>query len=241
MFSCEINQVEKFKDIIIFISSILSDVTFILGKNSIKLQSLDDSNTNLVSMNLKESYFDSIMSNKDYDVSFSIKIFADIIKCTTNKTKNIKLDYSTDSDFLFISFDNMEFELKTMDIEQHQLHIPEVDYDLEIVLDSNEFSNKLVNYMTFGSIVEIISGPEYIEFNTKGDDANIKDKIEPIELLTHMSVFSLNFKLNHLTKLAKAYKVNNRLILSMNSNYPLMLDYSNSDIFFRLYVAPQIE
>jgi proliferating cell nuclear antigen len=137
------------------------------------------------------------------------------------------------------------FELNLIEVEQDTLGIPEVEYDVEITMKSENFV-ELINELTvFGTNLNIICSEDLLEFNASGDTGKLKVNI-PIDDLNEYAIsegeiLDISYSLSHIGKMCLSNKLGQHVCLSISSEYPMAIKYDlgdNSRVAF--YIAPKI-
>lgn len=137
------------------------------------------------------------------------------------------------------------FELGLIEVEQDTLNIPEVDYDVDFTMKSDNFSELISELMVFGSNLNIICNEDKLEFNASGDAGKLKVNI-PIDDLNEYAIaegdsLDISYSLTHLGKMCLSTKLGQYVSLSISTEYPMAIKYDlgdNSSVAF--YIAPKI-
>jgi proliferating cell nuclear antigen len=164
---------------------------------------------------------------------------SDVVETTKkgkNKVTKVKEDHN--------KFDHF-FELGLIEVEQDTLNIPEVDYDVDFTMKSDNFSELISELMVFGSNLNIMCNEELLEFNASGDAGKLKVNI-PIDDLNEFAIaegdtLDISYSLTHLGKMCLSTKLGQYVSLSISTEYPMAIKYDlgdNSSVAF--YIAPKI-
>jgi proliferating cell nuclear antigen len=137
------------------------------------------------------------------------------------------------------------FELGLIEVEQDTLNIPEVEYDVDFTMKSDNFSELISELMVFGSNLNIICNENNLEFNASGDAGKLKVNI-PIDDLNEYAIaegdsLDISYSLTHLGKMCLSTKLGQYVSLSISTEYPMAIKYDlgdNSSVAF--YIAPKI-
>ena len=230
------------------------------------IQSMDKSHICLSSITITSKWFTSYEIIDTTNISLDATNFAVMMNYALKHSKmDMKFDDAIDPDKLFINlssgtgtvtttskktkevqnkFDHF-FELNLIDIEQDTLGIPEVDYDVDFTMKSDNFV-ELINELTvFGSNLNIICGEDILEFNASGDTGELKVNI-PIDDLNEYAIaegetLDISYSLNHIGKMCLSTKLGQHVSLSISSEYPMAIKYDlgdESNVAF--YIAPKI-
>jgi len=137
------------------------------------------------------------------------------------------------------------FELGLIEVEQDTLNIPEVEYDVDFTMKSDNFSELISELMVFGSNLNILCNEDNLEFNASGDAGKLKVNI-PIDDLNEYAIaegdsLDISYSLTHLGKMCLSTKLGQYVSLSISTEYPMAIKYDlgdNSSVAF--YIAPKI-
>ena len=230
------------------------------------IQSMDKSHICLSSITITSKWFTSYEILDTTNISLDATNFAVMMNYALKHGKmEMKFNDAIDPDKLFINlsstnigtgttskktkevqnkFDHF-FELNLIDIEQDTLGIPEVDYDVDFTMKSENFV-ELINELTvFGSNLNIICGEDLLEFNASGDTGKLKVNI-PIDDLNEYAIsegetLDISYSSNHIGKMCLSTKLGQHVSLSISSEYPMAIKYDlGDDSNVAFYIAPKI-
>jgi proliferating cell nuclear antigen len=137
------------------------------------------------------------------------------------------------------------FELGLIDVEQDILGIPDVEYDVDLIMKSDNFSELMSELMVFGSNLNIVCSEDILEFNASGDTGKLKVNI-PIDDLNEYAIsegetLDISYSLNHIGKMCLSNKLGQYVSLSISSEYPMAMKYDlGDDSTVAFYIAPKI-
>jgi proliferating cell nuclear antigen len=215
------------------------------------IQSMDKSHICLADIVIKNKWFCSYECTKNNKLSVDSTQFAVLINyALKHDIIEIKFDDNTNIDNLFINFLNSKekktafdhfFELPLIDVEEENLGIPNVEFDVDFTIESKKFVEVLSELNTFGQDLNIICNDKLIELN-----ANVLKVHIPIDDLNQYAIaegdeLNISFSLSHLCKLCTSSKLSQNLDISLGSQYPMALIYNigeESKIAF--YIAPKV-
>jgi len=224
------------------------------------IQTMDKSHICLSNIVIKASWFNEYFVEEATSISVDTGSFATMMNYAV---KHNKVDIIfNDADKLFINllntatgsgatatstnanFDHF-FELPLMDIEQENLSIPSVDYDVEFSMDSKKFSDLISELMVFGPNLNIMCTEELLEFNSSGDTGKLKVNI-PIDSLNEFAIsegekLDISYSLAHIGKMCLSTKLGGEIGVGISAEYPMSLKYSlGEESTVAFFVAPKI-
>ena len=243
-------------------------------KTRLYIQSMDKSHICLSSITISSQWFSSYQIEDATNISLDSTNFAIMMSYALKHNKmEINFDDDSDPDKLFINlssnsdtllvepianvkskgkkikevqnkFDHF-FELGLIDVEQDTLGIPEVEYDVDFTMKSENFVELIGELMVFGSNLNIICSEEVLEFNASGDAGKLKVNI-PIDDLNEYAIaegeiLDISYSLNHIGKMCLSTKLGQNVSLSISSEYPMAIKYDlGDDSSVAFYIAPKI-
>jgi proliferating cell nuclear antigen len=241
-------------------------------KTRLYIQSMDKSHVCLSSITISSQWFSSYQIEDATNISLDSTNFAIMMSYALKHNKmEINFEDEVDPDKLFINlssnsdtmlvepnvkpkgkkvkevqnkFDHF-FELGLIDVEQDTLGIPEVEYDVDFTMKSENFVELIGELMVFGSNLNIICSEEVLEFNASGDTGKLKVNI-PIDDLNEYAIaegeiVDISYSLNHIGKMCLSTKLGQNVSLSISSEYPMAIKYDlGDDSSVAFYIAPKI-
>jgi proliferating cell nuclear antigen len=240
-------------------------------KTHLYIQSMDKSHICLSSITISSQWFTSYEITDTTNISLDATNFAVMMNYALKHSKmDIKFDDEIDPDKLFINlsssfsstvdtvvsskskktkeipnkFDHF-FELNLIEVEQDTLGIPEVDYDVEFTMKSDNLVELINELMVFGTNLNIICSEDILEFNASGDTGKLKVNI-PIDDLNEYAIsegeiLDISYSLNHIGKMCLSNKLGQHVSVSISAEYPMAIKYDlgdSSSVAF--YIAPKI-
>jgi proliferating cell nuclear antigen len=233
-----------------------SHINMHFEKDRLYIQSMDKSHVCLADIEIKSKWF------SEYDCSHNNKVSVDsnhfaILMNYALKHDNIELKFEdeVDPDKLYVNFLNGKekkaafdhfFELNLIEVEEDGLGIPDVEYDVDFIIESKKLTEVLSELNTFGQDLNIVCNEEKIELNASGESAKLKVNI-PIDDLNEYAIaegeeLDISFSLSHLCKMCCSMKLGATVDVSLSGEYPMSLKYNLGDdskvVFF---VAPKVK
>ena len=243
-------------------------------KTRLYIQSMDKSHVCLSSITISSQWFSSYQIKDTTNISLDSTNFAIMMSYALKHNKmeikfededamdpdTIFINLSSNTDTMLVDpsvkpkgkkgkevqnkFDHF-FELGLIDVEQDTLGIPEVEYDVDFTMKSENFAELINELMVFGSNLNIICSEEVLEFNASGDTGKLKVNI-PIDDLNEYAIaegetLDISYSLNHIGKMCLSTKLGQNVSLSISSEYPMAIKYDlGDDSSVAFYSAPKI-
>jgi proliferating cell nuclear antigen len=248
-----INKLQVFVSIFTLLKTWGSTITMRFSQDELFIQSMDKSHICLADIKLKKDWFSSYSIDKDAVLSVDANMFS-LIMSYSLKYPKMELICS-DEDKLDVNCLNISekktnvydhyFQIPLIDIEQDELGIPEVEYDVDITIEAKRWTDMLNELNELGQNVQISCNEEEIKFITE-DTARLEIKVEADKVLefcinedagTIQSLFSLN----HLYKMCSTTKLSEKINIGLSDEIPISIKYDlgdNSKVNF--YLAPKV-
>ena len=203
-------------------------MNYALKHSKMEIKFEDESDPDTIFINLSSSSSNNNICTNSSDMLVEPK--------KKGKVSKVKEDHN--------KFDHF-FELGLIEVEQDTLNIPEVEYDVDFTMKSDNFSELISELMVFGSNLNIMCNEENLEFNASGDAGKLKVNI-PIDDLNEYAIaegdsLDISYSLTHLGKMCLSTKLGQYVSLSISTEYPMAIKYDlgdNSSVAF--YIAPKI-
>lgn len=243
-----VKETKKFIKVFEQLSLVLSEVNILIDSNGISLQSMDSSTVILSILEMNKSFFEHFYYKEKTSLELGIylKSLINILKILD--TSNLLFEYKNDK--LEISTEDKYYSLVLMEIDSDMMNIEELDYPVNLVLDS-KFLRKTIKDV-------LIHDPEDIKFNfnnniiistssDKGDCsiiinsqqvANSNDLTDQLKRLS-LKDYSVIYGSKFLTKLIQVPDSN--INLSFDKNMPLKIEYTDKSYSLKFFLAPKID
>lgn len=248
--NADLNKLHIFVAIFSLLKTWGSTITMRFSKDELFIQSMDKSHICLADVKLKSDWFTSYSVDKDVVLSVDSNMFS-LIMSYSLKHPNMEL-LCTDDDKLHIHCINIPgkesnvydhfFQIPLMDIDQDELGIPDVEYNVDIAMEAKNWTNILNELNELGQNVNISCNEKEIKFVTE-DTARLEIKIEPEALIEYgisEDVESL-FSLKYLSKMCSTTKLTKNINIGISNEIPLSMKYDlgeGSKVCF--YLAPKV-
>jgi proliferating cell nuclear antigen PCNA len=249
-------KVQQFKSIFQNIKTFSKDINIHINKESLYIQSMDNSKVSIFELNLPSVWFDTWVVPVNCVVGILTSLFFNILNLSEN---NILIEYDPDhqSDKLSIELHldkcNLAYELPLMDIESEILEIPTMDYMVDMKMKSAFFFNLVDKLKKFGGDSFDIECTEEsvklfvstIESGKMSAEIKIEDLIE-YAIGEEKTIGS--FGMSYIYNIAVFYKVSDIVEIHFTDGQPIKILYNLGGIIetddkacIVFYVAPKYD
>jgi proliferating cell nuclear antigen len=217
------------------------------------IQAMDKSHVCLAEICLQKDWFNTYECFTNKTVCVDIIQFATLIHFGL-KQEIIELTINDSIERLCVNYINSKdkknvfdhyYELILIDEKEDELTIPNVDYDVEFIMESKNWSDILGELATFGPDLNIICTEDKMEFIANSDSTNVKINILVKDIdeysIIEDSIINVSYSMNHIYKMCCSTKLSNTIEIGVSKEFPLCIKYNlgnNSEI--KLYIAPKI-
>ncbi len=243
----KINQ-EIFVAIFQLLKQWSSHISMQFDKDKLYIQSMDKSHVCLTTITIKSKWFNYYECNDATNICVDSKHFSTLMSyALKHSILELKFDAEEEPDKLYINFLNEEkkkvgdaeeeggkkpkkndvsfdhfFELNLMDIDDIEMNIPVVDYEVEFNIEAKKWVEVLNELNTIGEDLNIVCNDKLIELNVSGDAAKLKVNI-PVEELNEYAIaedstLEVSYSLSHLSKMCCSTKLSLNVEISLSDD-----------------------
>jgi proliferating cell nuclear antigen len=249
------SKLEVFVAIFQLLKNWSSHINMHFENDKLYIQSMDKSHICLADIEIKNNWFSVFDCSKNNKISVDSTHFAILMNYALKHDKlELKYEDENDVDKLYINFLNGKenkgsfdhfFELNLIDVDEDNLGIPEVDYDVEFTIEAKKLVEVLSELNTFGQDLNIKCSESVVELNANGDTTKLKVNI-PVDDLDEYAIaegedIDISFSLSHLCKMCLSMKMSSTINVAISGEYPMSLMYNLGDESkVSFFIAPKI-
>lgn len=247
---------KQFQILFQILSSISNEVDVHFKNNSIFIQGMDSGHVCLFELNLTSTWFEAYNVEDEIICGINLTIFHKVLSCwkegqsiTITKKKEDKLNFCFEDDKL-----SKCFEMGLFDFDIEMLQIPDVEYDVDVNLNSKMINSLISEMDTFGEVVEINCEQNNINFKTKQNihETQVENKLKMEDLESYSIIedgsISLDFSLQYLMNIVQFSRIAKDVDIYISENYPLKFKYcldnkltDDSENNVCIWISPRIE
>ena len=224
-------------------------------ESRVYIQTMDKSHVCLSNIIIDKSWFSTYEIKQSNSIVVDALHFCMIVsQVLKNSRLEMKFEDESEPDRLYINLLNNKenkdgydhfYEIQLIDLDQEVLEIPEVDYDVDMKLETKKMVEMVSELALVGPDLSIVANEDVLEFHAQGDSGKLKINI-PIEHLNEYAIgegskLNVSYSINHIGKMCLSSKLSHEIELGVSSEYPMSFKYDlgdNSTAVF--YVAPKI-
>lgn len=252
-------KAQKFAEIFKNLKNVVDEINMTFTPNNIYMQGMDNTHALLFEMILEKDWFDTYEATEEDTFGMHCATFFQIINCfKENQTIEIKLEPIDDYLTIIFAGENQihkAFEMARIEIDSQLLDIPEVEYEVDICFNSNEFSELIKETAIFNDTINIKFTEENIKMIASGTLGKLTATINEDDIIMFSIEegcnLNLNYTLGFLNKICGFSRLNNEIQVHCSQETPMKIQYNldkteadSEDIaksYCRFFIAPKIE
>jgi len=246
MFTLKLNDPKILNNTIGTIAEFISDATFQITNEGLKLVAMDPANISMVILTILPSAFTEYQVNEPSKITINLDGFRQALR-RVRAGESITLTHSANKlNITITGTSTKRFSIPLLEDEEVERKIPELDFKVKIEMDSKEFRD-FVDDASIVSEAVGLKAAENLLILTAGDTGRKVD----IELAKGSSALvSMNIKepassiysVEYLKKMSKAASFADSVKVNFSSEYPLRLDFKAlNQAQMSFILAPRIE
>jgi len=225
---------EEFRETFISLFEIIKnfnkDIEVRFEKEKILIKIFDCANISLLNIVISKNIFN------DYKIDETKNIYInseDLYKSLKKLKKNIKIDFKENK---FIVYnDKFNFDL-TLINPLEQKNIPELTYDYNIKLNSNEFFDIIENFTDIADSIKFEITEKEFNINCKNININAKAKLKHNNKINNLNLY---FSSEYIDKLSTIKDIFEEITLYVGDNLPLKIIGISDNINIEYILAPK--
>ncbi|MBT5023406.1 proliferating cell nuclear antigen (pcna) [Candidatus Woesearchaeota archaeon] len=234
------------KDSVTIISELVNEASFKFTPNSIELVAMDPANVAMVIFKLLSSAFVEYDVGQETDIAINLNNLKQILR-RAKSTDTLTLELEENKLKITLKGKSTRtFYLPIIDIDEKEQRVPELNFPVEIVTNTNILNDAIEDVDVVGESVSFMAETGLYTVQAEGDLSKAKIEI-PQDESTKVNVegdakVKAKYSIEYLKKMISASKVADTVTIRFNKDYPLKLDYVSIDkIFISFILAPRVE
>lgn len=219
------------------LKNILSDVTFKIDKNGIKLTSVDGTNKAIVSLFLESAKFEEYICTQDTNVSLNLLSVFKIIKSVKNSDTVSFSILKTEPYYIYICHSNSDkkckhsTKLRLLDINDKIYQIPDIQFESYITMASSDFLSYIGELAIISNDISISNKNNKLILHSVGDFAEQSIEVESsVSSDEHKSYETGTFNIKYIQMFTKATNLCNTVEIFIKNDFPLTLLYNVANL-----------
>jgi proliferating cell nuclear antigen PCNA len=221
-----------------------------IEEDRLYIQGMDNSHICVYELILQSSWFQVWDITEPQVFGLSLPIFNKILHiCSDKQSIHIHSDNNEDLQIDFTCDEKGEFDkhlkMPLMDIDMDRLHIPTMDYEVDIEMDSKKFKNLIDELANFNETLNIVCNENQVVLESSSSEGtmNVVITTDDIDLLAVVEGKEINasFGIKYIAQMCQFHKLTTNCAIHITEDMPLQLKYKIDDeCMMRFYLAPKI-
>lgn len=231
----------SFKESISIISELVTEASFKINKDGLKMVAMDPANVAMVIFKLLASNF------SEFDVeNETIAINLNNLKQILKRVKsNDTLTLETQENKLKVQLKGSTtrtFKIPIIDLEEREQRVPDLEFVASVKLKSSLMNDLIEDAEIVAESVAFIAEPERLQVVAEGDLSNVKVEVDnEVEIKTTDKTKS-KYSIEYMKKMISGSKLSSEVVMNFGNNYPLKLDYEVVDrLMLSFILAPRVD
>jgi len=255
----EPTKVKAFATIFRQLKNIVADVNIDFNDDTVYIQGMGQSQVCLFELLIQKDWFTEYEVNKPFVMGIHCEFMFKMLDCLEDGQK-ITMYMKEDADKLSVDFESIGenktirkcFKMPLMNIDSEHLTIPEKEYEADISIMSDEFSDLINQLSIFGEELRINCNMNTVDLTSKGDMGQMTASIEEENIVEYSieekAVVDVCVSLTLISRMCGFSKISEVAYLHCSNGSPVKLHYSLDDEdssdsmnYVRFFIAPRIE
>jgi proliferating cell nuclear antigen PCNA len=221
-----------------------------IEEDRLYIQGMDNSHICVYELILQSAWFQVWDITEPQVFGLSLPIFNKILHiCSDKQSIHIHSDNNEDLQIDFTCDEKGEFDkhlkMPLMDIDMDRLHIPTMDYEVDIEMDSKKFKNLIDELANFNETLNIVCNENQVVLESSSSEGtmNVVITTDDIDLLAVVEGKEINasFGIKYIAQMCQFHKLTTNCAIHITEDMPLQLKYKIDDeCMMRFYLAPKI-
>lgn len=269
-------KITKFATIFQYAKNFTESLTLYFSKDKMHIQAMDKAHVCLLDLHIQSTWFDAYEYDEEVEslfVGVNNELLYKIIN-TKQEQQQIKIEYHDGEDLLNISFTEKEdlamveeekkgkkkeapskkktsmfdkyFDMKTMDLDEELLDIPDNEYSVDLILPTKMFVSLSQELSMFDDSVRVVCKQDNVELVAKGNTGAMKVNMNIDDVLEYAIEenisLDMTYSIQYFQMMCQFHKLSDKVALGFSEETPMMMKYELDEIsFVRFYLAPKLD
>ena len=246
MFNLRVNDTKILNNTFGIISEFLSDATFHITNEGLKLIAKDHANISMVVLTILPSAFTEYTVNEPTKITINLEGLRQSLK-RVKAEESLTLSLSSNKlNATIIGNSTKRFSIPLIETEETERKVPELDFNVTIELDSKEFRDFIEDSSIVSEAVSLRAADNTLNLSA-GDtgrkvDIELKSDSDALVNMAIKEASSSIYSVDYLKRMSKSSSFADSVKMSFSSDYPLRLDFKAlNQAQMSFILAPRIE
>ena len=255
IFKIETVQSSAIRILVEALKEILTDANIEFTDSSMKIITMDPTQTILVHLKLEKDNFEYYNCEHKIFIGINMLNFFKLVRTLTNNDALTLFIEKENPNLLGIRIENGEknsltnYYLNLIEVDETSYQIPPAQFESIITMPSNEFNKICRDMINLSDIIEIKSVGSQLIFSCKGEFASQETIIGEtcnglnfVKSSNEDNIIQGYYNLKHLVLFTKCTNLCNSIEMYMKNNFPIVIKFTVGSLgCLKLALAPKIE
>ena len=246
MFNLKLDESRIFSNTIAIISDFITEATFSINKEGVKLTAMDPANISMVILNILPSAFTSYQVSQPSEITINLDGLKNALR-RVKPTEPISLTSEQNKLIITVFSKSIKkFQIPLLEREGKEKQAPNLEFNASVEIDAKEFRDFVDDASVVGDALNfnadmdkltLAAGESGSKVNielSKGSDALIKLEVKE-------AVHAI-YSVEYLKKIARAVSLSDTTQFQFGTDYPLKIDFKSlNKLQMSFILAPRIE
>jgi proliferating cell nuclear antigen len=252
MFRAVLQDVSIVKDSLDSVSSLITEGTFEVSKDGLKLIAMDPASVAMIIFRILPSAFLEYTCKEDNNMTISISNLVTILK---RARANDRITFELESNKLKVTMDGdfkRTFHIPLIDSSAVQQKIPELSFKGKVMLSAGALKDGIKDAQMVSDCVVFEANPLSFVIKSLGDTSETKMELTKdspslagLQLVGDVEsgkALKAKYAIEYIDKMLKGAKVADNVTVQFSNNYPMRLDYTIVDkLQLSFILAPRVD
>lgn len=239
-------EAPAFKDAIEAIVSLVEEGVFDISEDGLRLKAMDPSQISMISFFMPKKIF------SEYSVGERTRVGVDVGKLSKVLARGVtgeSVELAVEEGKLLVTFKGAKkkrvFRLPLLDLGEGLEREPKIEYKNKVVVTADALREVLKDAKLLSTHITFSVDDKKLKVEIKGDEGEIAEEFEKddshLKEITVSAAAKATYPLGYLEDMIKATKSETDIVLHIETDRPLKLEYAVAGAEARYYLAPRIE
>ena len=241
-----LSEPKYFKDSISIISELVTEAKFKVSSDGIELVAMDPANVAMVVFKLLSSSFVECDVSEPEELAISLNSLKQILRRAKSEDT---LTLETEDNKLKIQLKSnttRSFSIPTLELEDKEQKVPELVFPIAVEMNSSTVAEAIEDVSVVAESVTFLGEKGQLSVKAEGDLSKAFIEIKSDDNTNIQSdseeKFKSKYSLEYLKKMIAGGKLNERVSLHFNTDYPMKLEYKVTDkLLLSFILAPRVD
>jgi proliferating cell nuclear antigen len=237
-------ETKLLKESVAIIADLVTEVRFVIKKDSMELVAMDPANVAMVIFKLLSSAFVEYEVKGVETLAINLNEFKQVLRrVKPSDTMTLELAESK-LKVTLKSGSKRQFSLPLIDLEEREQKVPDLKFTAVVKTTSANLTDAVEDVDIIGESVTLAAEPKKFKVSSSSDlsKADIEIPVDSATKIETKELVKAKYSIEYLKKMIQGSKLTDDVTLSFSKDYPLKLEYLIIDKMSLAFVlAPRVD